>query len=44
MGENDDEQGKMLLGFPLSTYSSIVEMFLFAVLLSAGILYLMGAF
>lgn len=43
MGEDDDEQEKKGLGFPLSTYRSIVEMFLLAVLLSVGIVYVMGA-
>ena len=44
MGEKNDEQETMLMGFPISAYRSIVGMFLLAVILSAGILYLMGAF
>jgi hypothetical protein len=42
MGDEHEEQ--MLMGFPISAYRSIVGMFLLAVLLSAGLLYLMGAF
>jgi hypothetical protein len=42
MGKEQEEQ--MLMGFPISAYRSIVGMFLLAVILSVGILYLMGAF
>ena len=44
LGENEDDQELLFLGFPLSTYRSILEMFVLAVLLSAGIVYLLGAF
>ena len=42
MGGEESNQEQQFMGFPLSTYRSIVGMFILAVVISAGIIYIMG--